>query len=154
MHLPQGFHLPRGYNQRDYCLRLKKDIYGQKQAGRIWNQHLHEGLKKIGFEKSKSDDCLYFRGTTLLLVYVDDTIIIDADKAKVEKTIADLRDAKFKITNKGDLKDFLGVDIQRHADGSISVTQQKLIKQILDMMNFQPRTKAVDYPAKVSEVLT
>ena len=40
--VPQGFNVDG--SGRDYALRLKKNLYGQKQAGHVWNQYLHDGL--------------------------------------------------------------------------------------------------------------
>jgi Reverse transcriptase (RNA-dependent DNA polymerase) len=51
--------LPKGYsvdNSRDHhVLKLVKNIYGQKQAGRVWNEFLLKGLKDIGFQQSAYD---------------------------------------------------------------------------------------------------
>ncbi len=41
MELPQGIQVDEGYS-RDYVLKLMKNIYGQKQAGRVWNEFLVE----------------------------------------------------------------------------------------------------------------
>jgi hypothetical protein len=39
MKIPRGFNIP-GSNPNDYVLKLQKNLYGQKQAGRVWNKHL------------------------------------------------------------------------------------------------------------------
>ena len=42
MEVPRGFSLDG--SRKKHALRLKKNLYSQKQAGRIWNQYLHDGL--------------------------------------------------------------------------------------------------------------
>ena len=49
---------------------------------------------------------------------------------------------------------YLGVNIQRNEkDGTFELTQPKLIKSILNDMNYQPNTKPTSHPAKILEVL-
>jgi hypothetical protein len=50
MEVPPGFNVNRA--KKRYCLKLKKNIYGAKQAVRIWNKHLHKGLTKLGYVAS------------------------------------------------------------------------------------------------------
>jgi hypothetical protein len=38
MEIPRGFQM-KGKDQA-YVLKLKKKLYSQKQAGRVWNRHL------------------------------------------------------------------------------------------------------------------
>jgi hypothetical protein len=52
MELPMGIETKYG-NRKMHVLKLLKNLYGQKQAGRVWNQHLVKGLKSIGFKQSK-----------------------------------------------------------------------------------------------------
>eukprot|EP00957_Ditylum_brightwellii_P153241 11663154-Ditylum_brightwellii.AAC.1 len=40
----------------DFVLKLKKNFYGQKQAGRVWHEHLKAALEDIGFTTSKIDE--------------------------------------------------------------------------------------------------
>jgi hypothetical protein len=154
MAIPRGFTLPEGYNPKDYCLMLRKNIYGQKQAGRIWNKHLHNGLTQMGFEQSNIDECLYYRGSTIFLVYVDDGIIIDSDRSRIDALFNEFKAHNFDVTDEGELKDYLGVDISKQEDGSLHLSQSKLIEQILADMNFQRNTSAVPCPARIGEVLT
>lgn len=66
-----------------------------------------------------------------------------------------MKNAKYNLTDEGDLMDYLGVDIERDkATGQITMTQYKLIRQILDDVNFQKSTTAATHPALISEVLT
>jgi len=53
-------------------LRLKKNLYGQKQAGWVWNQYLHDGLLARGFKQSKVDMCVYYFESVVVMIYVDD----------------------------------------------------------------------------------
>jgi len=41
MKLPKGFEIPDNQEKGGHCLKLLKNIYGLKQAGRVWNLHLH-----------------------------------------------------------------------------------------------------------------
>ena len=153
MEIPRGFRMPEHQDKRDYCLKLKKNLYGQKQAGRIWNKHLHKGLIATGFKQSQVDECLYYRGTTVFLVYVDDGILIGPDMEDIQSIIKQLRSLNYDITDEGDLKDYLGVDIQRQGT-KVHMSQPKLISQILKDLNFMDDTKTSDYPSLISEVLT
>jgi hypothetical protein len=105
MEIPRGFKSqgPKGTQ----CLKLKKNLYGQKQAGRIWNNSLHKRLTDIGFKQSKVDECVYYQGTSILLCYVDDTILIDPSNKEIDKIIQQLRDHKFDVQDEGQIEDFL-----------------------------------------------
>ena len=48
MAIPKGFDIENG-TAKDHVLRLKRKIYGQRQAGRVWNDYLVAKLKRIGF---------------------------------------------------------------------------------------------------------
>jgi hypothetical protein len=49
MEIPKGTHIP-GVPKSKYVLQIINNLYGQKQAGRVWNQYFVAGLKDIGFE--------------------------------------------------------------------------------------------------------
>jgi hypothetical protein len=68
-------------------LKLLKNFYGQKQAGRVWNQHLVAGLCKIGFQQSKVDECVFYRNKTIFVVYVDDGIFAGPVHLKSNKQL-------------------------------------------------------------------
>jgi len=58
MKMPQGF----AYNgfTDGYVLKLKKNLYGAKDAGRIWYEHLSKLLiQKHGFMQSSIDECVF-----------------------------------------------------------------------------------------------
>jgi hypothetical protein len=76
MEIPKGVTVKGGLDRSKYALRLVKNLYGQKQAGRVWYQYLTKGLKELGFRQSTVDECVFYKGTCVLLIYVDDTIIL------------------------------------------------------------------------------
>jgi hypothetical protein len=41
MEVPVGFDLKQ--KKKDFCLKLRKNIYWTKQAGRVWNRHMNKG---------------------------------------------------------------------------------------------------------------
>jgi len=85
MEVPKGVIVTGGNRDRNkYALCLIKNLYGQKQAGRIWYQYLAKGLKELGFLQSCIDKCVFYRGTCVLLVYVDDTIILGPVKTDLD----------------------------------------------------------------------
>ena len=70
MEFPRGFTVPGGVDRNTFVLKLDRNLYGQKQAGRVWYKYLHKRLiTKAGFVPSKHDECLFFRGKVM---YTDD----------------------------------------------------------------------------------
>jgi hypothetical protein len=157
MKVPAGVELEDGSNPRDYVLKIHRNIYGQKQAGRVWNKYLVSKLvKDLGFKQSKVDECVFYRGKTLYVLYTDDSLLAGPDKKEINDVINDLKEkAKLAITLEGDLADFLGVNIDRQSDGTIHLTQPHLIDQILqDLRLDNEDVKPRSTPAASSRLLT
>ncbi len=155
LHIPRGFNIDNGDN-KDYVLKVHRNIYGQKQAGRVWNKYLVNKLtEEVGFVQSKVDECVFYRGKTMYALYTDDSILAGPDKNEIDDIISDMKKAKLDITEEGELEDFLGVNIERMADGTIHLTQPHLIDQILDdlrLNNENVTTKNI--PALSSKILS
>jgi hypothetical protein len=132
LYIPKGFDMEGG-DTKNFVLKVHRNIYGQKQAGRVWNKYLTNKLvKEVGFTQSDVDECVFYRGKTMYALYTDDSILAGPDVDEINEIISDMRKAKLDITEEGELEDFLGVNIDRKADGSIHLTQPHLIDQILD----------------------
>lgn len=113
--------------------RLKKSIYGLKQASRNWNRKLDVFIKSIGFIRSEYDYCLYYcsiNGARIyLLIYVDDIIVISESIGELESVKSRLSN-KFDMQDFGELSTFLGIKVERTELG-MSFSQQKYIQEIL-----------------------
>jgi hypothetical protein len=155
MSIPKGFEVENGRSQ-DYVLQLHKNVYGQKQAGRVWNKHLVKKLiNELKFEQSKVDECVFYRGKTMYALYTDDSILAGPDQGEIDQIIREMEEAKLDITVEGDLQDFLGVNIERMPDGSINLTQPHLIDQILDDLRLNDDNVAEKtIPATSSKLLS
>jgi len=155
MTIPKGFEV-EGATEGEYVLQLARNIYGQKQAGRVWNKYLVDKLvNELKFTQSKIDECVFYRGKTLYVLYTDDSILAGPNEAEIEKIIQELKDAQLDITIEGNLDDFLGVNIDRKPDGTIHLTQPHLIDQILkDLKMDDERVKGKSTPASCSQLLS
>lgn len=49
-------------------LKLCKNLYGLKDVGCTWHEHLHNGLLKHGFKRSLVDLCLFTKGSILIIM--------------------------------------------------------------------------------------
>lgn len=147
---PMYMEIPRGCqvdgSKKDYVLRLNKNLYGSKQAGKVWYNYLVKGLRKHGFKKSKVDPCVFYKGSTIFVVYVDDAILIGPDSKQIDAIIASLQ-KDFDLTDEGDLSEYLGIKVAR--DGpSMTLTQPTLINRILAIVKLdQTRRNPVTTPA-------
>jgi hypothetical protein len=59
----------------------------------------------------------------------------------------------FNITDEGGIKEYLGVLVEKQDDGTFQLSQPQLIKQILDDLWFNKRTKSKPTPALGGQVL-
>jgi hypothetical protein len=79
--------------------------------------------------------CIFTRGQTLYALYTDDSILASPSEKEIDKIMEDMRAIGLDITDKGDVSDFLGVNIEKKIgpDGqpTIHLTQPHLINSIL-----------------------
>eukprot|EP00978_Attheya_sp_CCMP212_P037949 scaffold183254_cov63-Attheya_sp.AAC.3 len=130
MELPHGIELKEG-NSKTHVLKLLRNIYGQRQAGKIWADFLKDKLESIGFVPSPVDECVYIRRNVIFLVYVDDGIFTSPDSEAINKAIEEIKELGLDIDDQGDIEDYLGVNVERVGDTFV-LTQPQLIDQIIE----------------------
>ena len=158
MKMPKGIVVP-GYDNEKHCLKLIKNIYGQKQAGRVWNQYLCEGLNRLGFVRSEVDECVWYKGSTIFMYFVDDGIICGPDLQEINQVIKDFRDPdksgnQYDIEDCGDIKDYLGINFTNLDDGRLKLSQPHLVDQIIAEVGIEKsKSKLKKIPAPSSHIL-
>lgn len=129
MKIPQGF-AKKGETR---VCKLRKSLYGLKQASRNWYQKFTITLQTMGFMQSRADHSLFiYRDNEVFLtalIYVDDVILAGNDLQVMTKVKKQL-DQSFSIKDLGTLKYFLGIEVARSAEG-IVLSQRKYTLDIL-----------------------
>ena len=96
MEMPKGVKFDR---PGKWALRVRKNIYGQKQAGRVWNQYLVDKLvNEIGFRQSIHDECVFYYGKSVYILYADDSILAGPEEKELWDIIAKIKAAGLNIT--------------------------------------------------------
>lgn len=126
----------KGYeNGCSLVCRLKKSLYGLKQASRAWNLCFTDFLKKFGLTPMVKHSCVFVskkEGASLIIaIYVDDGLIACSDPALL-KQVLDYLKTKFEITVM-DASCFVGLQIQRdRKKRTLTISQENYIKKIVD----------------------
>jgi len=111
VHQLPGFVIPGKANK---VLRLRKALYGLRQAPRAWNAKLDSTLKQMGFQQSPHEAAVYRWGkggnALLVGVYVDDLVIIGTKEAEVEMFKEEMK-ATFQMSDLGLLSFYLGIEV-------------------------------------------
>ncbi|GAA6014203.1 hypothetical protein JCM8202_005183 [Rhodotorula sphaerocarpa] len=132
--------------------RLRRSLYGLRQAGRKWNETFVERLKGIGFAQSRADPSLFVRRRegkiAIVPIHVDDGLVIGDDDLK--QVISDLSASLDDSVKEEDLTLFLGVRIRRREDGSIALDQRHYVEKIEERFGFEGVPKRpIDTPASL-----
>lgn len=158
MELPQGIIFP-GLDRKKHCLEILRNVYGGKDAGRTWYLYLKDGLEQLGFKQSQQDECVFYRGKTIFLVYTDDAIIIAPDDSEIDQCIADLS-TLFSVDDQGTIEDYLGVQVTRLSNGSFKLSQPHLIDSILRDLGLldangqpMPNVKSLSTPSLLTKLI-
>lgn len=134
---------PKGFiedGKENLVCRLRRSLYGLKQAARVWNTTISGILTALGFVQSRSDPCLYSKelpnGRRMyLLIYVDDMLVASAD----EKDISDLEkelSKKITLTSLGEVSHFLGVRVTKD-NGFYSLDQAAYIQKVANRFGLE-----------------
>jgi hypothetical protein len=88
MELPQGINIKNG-NSKNHVLKLLANLYGvrNKLAGQVWNGYLVNKLQEINFKQSLIDDCIFYCGDVMFIVYVDDGIFLGSSDEQLSDII-------------------------------------------------------------------
>ena len=86
MKIPKGFEV-EGAKRGEYVFKIKKNTYGQKQAGRMWNKHLCAKLEKVGIKQSIIEKCTFFKEEMIHVLYTDDSILAGPSKHRIHAPI-------------------------------------------------------------------
>nr|KYP70091.1 Retrovirus-related Pol polyprotein from transposon TNT 1-94 [Cajanus cajan] len=110
---------PPGYmksGEEKKVLKLKKVLYGSKQAPRAWNTRIDTYFKENRFEQCPHEHALYVKesGVNMLFValYVDDLIFMGNNDEMVQEFKSTMAQ-EFEMTDLGLMKFFLGLEVRQ-----------------------------------------
>jgi hypothetical protein len=152
MNVPKGFKMWDTGSKSSHVLQLLKNLYGQKQSGRVWHQFIHGILIDLGYKPSSVDECIYYRDKIVFLRYIDDGIYASSKDSLIDAAIEELQE-RLELTDKGQLSDYLGVNVSVDDNGTFHLTQPHLIDQVLQEMSFRADTKPKPTPAPSTTIL-
>ncbi|KAF1313386.1 Integrase catalytic core protein, partial [Globisporangium splendens] len=138
--------------------RLRKSLYGLKQASRVWNETIDSCLCEIGFEPTDADPCVYTKrqgnSKCLLCLYVDDMLIASNDQAM----IAGVKQAiskRFKIKDLGQARFILGIEVHHDISAkTLSISQKSYIDSVIERFgqtNAAPSLTPIDPSTHLSK---
>ena len=154
---PEGY-VQRGSGGATLVWLLKKSLYGLRQSGRRWAEHLTEFLLSVGFTRCKSDPGVYVRTSAsgkpiLIAVYVDDIpgAFDEADRAEWEEIKRQFA-VKYSIKFLGEADWLLNMRITRdRANKRIWIDQQSYIEDMLAEVGLE-EGHGVDHPGSQGEL--
>ena len=96
---------PKGFivqGQENLVCKLRKSLYGQKQAPRQWYKKFNSFMHRIGLKRCETNHCCYVKffdnSYIILLLYVDDMLIAGS-------SIEEINDLKKQLSKQFAIKD-------------------------------------------------
>lgn len=121
--------------KNDVLLRLRKSLYGLKQASREWHLAVTRALLDIGFRQAQVelDQCLFIHDELdiFLCIHVDDCFMSYNDKESINVVVKALEKKNFEFSAVEELKKGLGLSIKQDED-EIVISQPQYVNFILN----------------------
>ncbi|GJQ93129.1 retrotransposon protein, putative, ty1-copia subclass [Tanacetum coccineum] len=145
---PKGFVNPNFPNR---VCKLKRSIYGLKQASIQWNKRFDDEIKKFGFTQNRDEPCVYAKASgsyvTFLILYVDD-ILIMGNHIPMLQDVKSYLGKCFDMKDLGEVAYILGIKIYRDRSRRlIGLCQSAYIEKILKIF-FMENSKRGSIPMK------
>ena len=131
---------PKEFYPNGDCLwKLKKAMYGLRQAPKLWQEHFAEVMS---FRRCKSDPNLYCHESDRLyvLAYVDDLLVVGTEEMRKDFMSKLSEEVLLKETGKlmpGTEHTFLGRRLRNNGDSIDACMSQNYIDAILDLYGMQ-----------------
>jgi hypothetical protein len=149
LEIPDGFEDYK-FNRKTQVFKLKKSIYGLKQASRVWNELFTAELIKLGLKQSTADPCIFIKyqestdiPVAAVGVFVDDCFVVggDAESLQLKNLLMNI----FKMHDLGSLSFALGIKFDQFKDGSIQMSQALYVDKLLEKFDMMD-AKTVETP--------
>ena len=132
MQQPQGFEIK---GKEHMVCKLKRSIYGLKQASRQWYFKFNEVIMKYGFKENIVDQCIYLKkggsAWILLVLYVDDLLLASTNLSLLTET-KNLLSQNFDMKDMGEAHYVIGIEIHRDRTlGILGLSQRSYISNVL-----------------------
>ena len=110
---------PLGYDAKGYkneVFKLKKALFGLKQAPRAWNSRIDKYFQENNFYKCPHEHALYYKninGDVLLVcLYVDD-LIFTGNNPRLFEDFKKAMTREFEMTDVGLMSYYLGIEVKQ-----------------------------------------
>ena len=135
---------PSPTNAGKIC-KLKRSIYGLRQAAWSWNICFDEVIVDLGFIKNEEDYCLYKKSSgssvVFLILYVDDILLIRNDDLMLN-SVKESLNGKFSMKDLGEAVYILGIKIYRDRSRRLlGLSQSTYIDKVLKRFNMSKAKK-------------
>ncbi|MCE8502524.1 DDE-type integrase/transposase/recombinase, partial [Latilactobacillus sakei] len=135
---------PEGFienNQEHLVCKLKRSIYGLKQASRSWNIRFDQTIKEFDFEQNQDEQCVYKKvqgeKIVFLVLYVDDILIIGND-FEMMTSVKQWLSQRFSMKDLGEASYILGIKLYRdRAKRMLGLSQSAYVDKILHRFGMQ-----------------
>ncbi|SCZ95623.1 BZ3500_MvSof-1268-A1-R1_C057g00247 [Microbotryum saponariae] len=122
-------------------------MYIPKSAGEIAGA---PNFRDLGYTATGTDHCVYSRiddrrRPHYIALYVDDLLMISPDLAEIERVISGL-EQRYGVKRLGPAEYILGIQIRRLEDGSIALSQERYIMDVLARFHFDTTTRGTTVP--------
>nr|XP_016441991.1 PREDICTED: uncharacterized mitochondrial protein AtMg00810-like [Nicotiana tabacum] len=134
-----------------HACKLKKSIYGIRQASRQWYAKLTTALNFKGFTHSFNDYFMFFKTSDSSISIVDDILLTGNDTTELH-ALKEFLNQEFKIKDLGDLHFFLGMEVIQETDGLL-LSQRKFTLDLLqefDSLNLSHVSSPLDSSTRLS----
>ena len=116
--------------------KLKKSIYGLKQASRQWYIKFNDTITSYGFVENTVDRCIYMKVSgskfVILVLYVDD-ILLDANDISLLHDVKKYLSKNFEMKDMGEASYVIGIEIfHDRKQGLLGLSQQRYINKVLE----------------------
>ncbi len=117
----------------DQLYRIDKCLYGLPDSGRHFYRHYRDALIAEGYVMSNMDNCLFYRitdeETTFIVLFVDDTLIFSKRQQDIDQFVVRMNN-HYELTLDTKADSFLGINISHNDDGTVTLTQPKLLQKL------------------------
>lgn len=107
---------PEGVNVApELVCRLRRSLYGLKQAAAVWHRTIRDVFKRLGFKQCRADNCLFVQrdesdpaAAVFVVLYVDDLLVGCKTEEQARSVCTGLA-SHFTVKSLGDARFVLGM---------------------------------------------